>query len=128
MKYLKLGPKATIFHDPFTRILIRGTEVLAFKAIPKSKKLAVALAQGHVSWATEAEFDSFKEEGGAAKDTGPIVNRLTADGKDILYDLSPEDFKEMVLNSGYSKADQKAILKAEDKVIKYREIAATYDE
>lgn len=128
MKYLKLGPKATIFHDPFTRILIRGTEVLAFKAVPKSKKLAVALAQGHVSWASEEEFKAFSEEGGVAKDAGPVVNRLTEDGRDSLYDLSSEDFKEMVLNSGYSKADQKAILKAEDKVSKYREIAATYDE
>jgi hypothetical protein len=127
MKYLKLGPKATIFFDPTTQILIRGTEVIAAKAFKTSKKLALALNQGHISWATEEEYNASKEEGVKGKEIAKPVNRLTDDGKDELYDLSPEDFKKMVKDSGFSAADQKAIMKAEDKVVAYREIELTYE-
>jgi hypothetical protein len=126
MKYLKLGEKATIFFDPTTRILIRGTEIIAAKAFQKSKKLALALTQGHIAWATEEEYNAFKETGSVGKDIAKPQNKLTGD-HDELEDLTPEEFKKMVKDSGFSAADQKAIMKSDDKVKTYREIETTYE-
>lgn len=125
MKYLKLGPKATMFYDPATRILIRGNEVIAAKAFQKSKKLSVALSSGHLAWATEEEFDKFKEEGGKAKEIEKPENRLIE--VDPLTEMDPADFKKMVKDSGFSATDQKKILKAEDPIKEYRIIAETYE-
>lgn len=125
MKYLKLGPKATVFYDPLSRILIRGTEIVAMKAVQKSKKLSQALNQGHVAWATELEYNQFLGEGPVAKEMEKPENRLEA--KDELYDLPNEDFLVMVKESGFTAKEQKAIIKDEDPIKKYREIEATYE-
>lgn len=121
MKYLKLGEKASIFFDPTTRLLIRGKEVIALKAIPKSKKLSIALNQGHVVNATEEEYEAFLAGNEAEAKT-------TEEGYiDPLSELSDADFKKAVKESGFTATDQKFILKAEDKVKAYRDIEKTYE-
>lgn len=131
MKYLKLGEKATMFYDPASRVLIRGTEVVAVKAVQKTKKLAQALSQGHISWATEEDYNEFLGTKGKAKEFEKPENRLETKEelteKDPLYDMEEEEFEAMVKDSGFETKDQKAILKAKDKVKKFREIEAHYE-
>lgn len=121
MKYLKLGEKASIFFDPTTRLLIRGKEVIALKAIQKSKKLSTALNQGHVVNATEEDFNNWID--GVETE----VKALEEGHIDPLSELSEADFKKTVKESGFTATDQKFILKAENKVKAYRDIEKTYE-
>ena len=120
MKYLKLGEKASIFFDATTRLLIRGKEVVAVRTLQRSKKLSLAMAQGHVCLASEAEYEAFK----IGESASPVTQEM---GKDELYSLSDEAFKQHVRDSGFTTADQKKILKSEDRVKTYREVEQTYE-
>lgn len=59
--YLKLGEKAQSFSDPMTKIIIRGKEVVKLSVIPKSKRINLAKAGGHLVVATEEEYNAYIE-------------------------------------------------------------------
>lgn len=140
MKYLKLGEKATMFFDPASRIQIRGTEVVALKAVQKTKKVAQALSGGHLAWATEEEYQKFLEIKGKGKDFKKPENRLedkspgmgddsskVGNTSDPLELMDDEEFEKHVKESGFDERDQKAILKAKNRVKKFHEIESHYE-
>ena len=62
LAYIKLGKKAQTFFDPSNGISITSKEVLEVKRTAlNSKKTEIALRQGHLSYATEVEFEKFQE-------------------------------------------------------------------
>lgn len=56
MNYFKLGKKASTFFDPISGVNISGSEVIALKREPKTKKFQSALSAGHIMMATEKNY------------------------------------------------------------------------
>ena len=60
-KYVKLGQKSTIFHDPTTNIKILPNQVVSLSGKSKmSKKILNALRGGHLENATEEEYEKYQ--------------------------------------------------------------------
>jgi hypothetical protein len=123
MKYLKLGPKASSFFDPNTQVLIRGNEVVAFERLPQSKKLTVALAQGHVNRATQEEYELYTSGKAPAKDV-KVEKVVAPPDEDPRLEMSADDFEAYIEKSGFLKKDQKLIKSARTRA----EAIALYDQ
>ena len=130
-RYLKLGPKATMFFDPSTQILIRNNEVIELEMIPKNKKITTALSQGHIVRAEAEEFLAY-QKGGVKVTASAAVKTPTdeEDIKDTLVDLSDEEFVDKVQGAGFTKKDQKKILEQssrEAQITLYRKLEKNYE-
>ena len=125
MKYLKLGEKASMFFDPGTQVMIRNNEVVAFERIPQSKKLSLAIAQGHVLRATEEDYNLFKE--GKAPEKVIEIPKPVVDER---LDMSAEEWAAYVEKSGFLKKDKSKILAANTRAVAieiYDQINKTYE-
>jgi hypothetical protein len=130
MKYLKLGEKASSFFDPNTQVLIRGNEVVAFERIPQSKKLTVALAQGHVVRATVEDYETYTKGGAGTKEV-KIEKKPTAPVVDERLDMNEEEFDAYVEKSGFLNKDKNKVLNAktrEQAITLYDEINKKYED
>jgi hypothetical protein len=128
-KYYKLGEKATLFFDPTTQVLIRGKEIIEVTRLPKSKKLAVAINQGHVVVATEEEYQRFLNHGLIPVDP-PLQPELPPEPPLDLLTLGDKEFKKEVKKFGFVKKDLDAILAAETReeaVELYNKLVQNYD-
>ena len=97
--YVKLGKKATIFSDPSIGVLVRNNEVLKIEENlrNKSKKLDVALRQGHLEITTETDYNLFsKENNGAVSNSGKAtkVNYEAFNREEILKYMSDAGYVE----------------------------------
>jgi len=128
-KYLKLGEKASVFHDPSTGVLIRNHEVVEVTSNKmKSKKIQTALRNGHISPATVSEFEIYHGLRDAEVEK-PAVDETEVDEerKEMLMKLSKakvltwmetEGFDDNDITEAESIQDKEArvnfILKAEE--------------
>ena len=63
-KYVKLGSKASVFHDPTTNTKVLPGQVVEVKGVSKfSKKITAAISGGHLENATEEEYHKYKGGG-----------------------------------------------------------------
>ena len=125
-KYLKLGEKAGMFFDPTSQVLIRGSEVVKVERLMKTKKLVVALNQGHVINATEEEYTNFLN-GGPVKPPVVETPEITEAG---LSEMTDAEFKAKVKKFGFVKKDKDAIFAIEDReeAIKlFKELSLKYE-
>jgi hypothetical protein len=92
MEYFKLGEKASIFYDPSTQVLIRQGEVQAFKSLPKSKKVGLARRNGHITSASEEEYNNYLATLDNPEDAPIVVpsKPKTKDKDKDLYEYNPE--------------------------------------
>lgn len=115
MEYLKLGPTASIFFDPTTGVLIRTHEVLALTRIPKSKKLGLARRSGHITNATEKEYQTFldglpaeqrsKISSIPLKEKGKKVEKDTYPYNPELLKMTPDELRERIAEEGFLDED-----------------------
>ena len=69
-KYVKLGSKASVFHDPTTNTKVLPGQVVEVKGVSKfSKKITAAISGGHLENATEEEYLKFKGGGKVVSNT-----------------------------------------------------------
>ena len=60
-KYVKLGSKASVFHDPTTNTKVLPGQVVEVKGVSKfSKKIIAAISGGHLENATQEEYLKYK--------------------------------------------------------------------
>jgi hypothetical protein len=68
-KFVKLGEEASVFFDPFTKIKLITNQVVELPEDYKaSKKVVVALKNGHIQYASEEEY--LAANGGAKTEEG----------------------------------------------------------
>lgn len=61
-KYVKLGSKASIFHDPFTRLKIIPGQVVELGNLAKfSKRISNAIKGGHLDSSNKEEYEEYLE-------------------------------------------------------------------
>lgn len=68
-KYVKLGSKASIFHDPTTGIKVLPGQVVEVKGVGKfSKKITAALQGGHLENVSKEDFEKYQKTGITSND------------------------------------------------------------
>ena len=125
-KYFKLGEKASMFFDPTSQLLVRGNEVVMVERVMKTKKLSLALNQGHVIPATEDEFKAFQS--GVPLKKHEIAPEVKAESD--MINLSDAEFKKAVKEFGFQPKDKTAIMACEtreEQVAMYEELAKKYE-
>lgn len=125
-KYFKLGEKASMFFDPTSQLLIRGAEVVMVERVMKTKKLSLALNQGHVIPATEDEFNAFESGVPLKKHESTPEAKSDSD----MVKMSDAEFKKAVKEFGFQKKDKDTIMALEtreEQVTMYEELAKKYE-
>lgn len=130
-KYLKLGPKATMFFDPTSQLHIRNNEVIALDMIPKNKKVSLALSAGHIVRAEQEEYEAYQNGGPAVSASAAVKTKEEEDEvDDVLIALSDQEFIDKVQGVGFTKKHQKQILEApsrEEQIALFRKLEKNYD-
>jgi len=99
MRYLKLGEKASVFHDPTSNTTVKNKEIIEVDAEQlQSKRLIKAIKSGHLDYCEEKDYKKY-------------LKSLDVDAEDV-QDSDSMDYSEK------SKKEIKADLNTNEKLIK----------
>lgn len=83
-KYVKLGSKASVFHDPTTNIKVLPGQIVEVKGVGKfSKKINAALKGGHLENVSKEEYEKFLNGGTVVNDTNIYTGNWVEDWDDF---------------------------------------------
>lgn len=89
-KYVKLGPRAHTFADPWSRFNISGKQVKKLQTLEqrRSNKIKTALRGGHLVLATEEDFNKYHKSLDSAVSADTIEEKQPTAAEKLKQELS----------------------------------------
>ena len=110
--YIRLGVRASSFHDFASKVSLSGKDVLELPTIPDSKFFKKALHAGHIVLCSKVDYDEFIKQAstGESKVTDTSQSN-TPSGEEFIYVAPQSSSKEDITSSLEVVKDFKTLIK-----------------